>query len=95
MWSWKGTADQTASKEQERQRFGPKPFIRTGEGEGGPRMEEAKDGHVTRRVEGGVKVDDNRNVRLLGACRVQIRKLVPESPFGLLDIEETTSGATD
>eukprot|EP00061_Rhincodon_typus_P009959 g33856.t1 len=59
-------------------------------------VEEANDEHVIRGVGGGIKMDDNRKVRLVGTCRAEMPcKLVPESAFGLLDIEETTSGATD
>eukprot|EP00061_Rhincodon_typus_P012099 g37603.t1 len=59
-------------------------------------VEEAKDGHVAKGVEAGVKVDGNQKVGLVGACRAQLlHELVPESAFGLPVIEETTSRATD
>eukprot|EP00061_Rhincodon_typus_P009881 g33711.t1 len=59
-------------------------------------MEEAEDGHVVWGLGGGVKVDGNQKVGLVGACGVQVvRKQVPESAFGLLDIEKTTLGAMD
>eukprot|EP00061_Rhincodon_typus_P000304 g11241.t1 len=57
--------------------------------------EETKDGHVTRGVGGGIKMDENRKIRLVGVCRVQIlHKLVPESAFGLPDIEDTIRSYT-
>eukprot|EP00061_Rhincodon_typus_P006831 g27875.t1 len=45
---------------------------------------------------GGVKVDGNWKAGLVGACRAQVlREPVTESAFGLPDVEEITSGATD
>eukprot|EP00061_Rhincodon_typus_P012347 g38025.t1 len=59
-------------------------------------LEEAKDGHFTRRVGGGIKMDGNQKVRLVGVCRAQMPcELVPTSASGLPNIEETTSGELD
>eukprot|EP00061_Rhincodon_typus_P017844 g46732.t1 len=59
-------------------------------------VEQVKVGHAVRDVGGGFKMDGNWKVRLVDACRVQmVRELIPETAFGLPDIEETTAGAMD
>eukprot|EP00061_Rhincodon_typus_P017171 g45746.t1 len=59
-------------------------------------VEEAKDGHVVREVEGGIKKDGNRKILLFDMCRAQVLcEPFPKSAFGLPNIGETTSGATD
>eukprot|EP00061_Rhincodon_typus_P007956 g30142.t1 len=59
-------------------------------------LEEAQDGHVIKRVGGGVKMVSDRKVLSIIAYRAQmLHKIVPESVLGLIDAEETTSGATD
>eukprot|EP00061_Rhincodon_typus_P003112 g19308.t1 len=57
---------------------------------------EAQDGHVTQRVGGGVEMVRDRKVLSFVTNRVQVLyKTVSKPPFGLIDVEEATSRATD
>eukprot|EP00061_Rhincodon_typus_P016148 g44207.t1 len=79
VWSWRNTADQAVSEKQESQP-----------------LEEAQDGHVTQGVGGVVKMVGNRKELLIIVYGAQVLcKSVTESTFGLTDVEEATSGATD
>eukprot|EP00061_Rhincodon_typus_P002446 g17594.t1 len=61
------------------------------------KLEEAQDGHVTKRVEGGgVEMVCDWKVLSCVANRAQVRyKAVSEPPLGLTDVEEATSEAAD
>eukprot|EP00061_Rhincodon_typus_P013438 g39815.t1 len=59
-------------------------------------LKEAQDGHVIKGVGRGVKIVGSRKVLLITEYGVQmLHKLVTDSAFGLTDVVETTSGATD
>eukprot|EP00061_Rhincodon_typus_P017553 g46291.t1 len=59
-------------------------------------MEEAQDGHATKGVGGGHKMVSNRKALLIIAYGAQVLcKSVTKSTFGLTDVQEATSGATD
>eukprot|EP00061_Rhincodon_typus_P018941 g48335.t1 len=59
-------------------------------------VEETKDGHITRGEREGIKMDSNKKIGLVGACRMQmVREPVPQSAFGLPVLEETTLGTRD
>eukprot|EP00061_Rhincodon_typus_P006511 g27223.t1 len=59
-------------------------------------LEEAQNGHVTQGMGGIVKMVGNWKVLSFVAYRAQmLYKAVSESPLGLTDIEEATSGAAE
>eukprot|EP00061_Rhincodon_typus_P017139 g45702.t1 len=59
-------------------------------------LEEAQDGHVAKGVGGGIEMAGNRKMLLITEYRVQmLHELVTKSAFGLNNVEEISSGATD
>eukprot|EP00061_Rhincodon_typus_P017874 g46785.t1 len=106
MWSWKSQLVRQHLGSRKVNALGRNPS--SGLGRGSPEInrgrevglervvEEAKDEHITTGARGGVKVDGNRKVGLVDACRAQMLcKLVMSHVFGHPDIQETTSGGTD
>eukprot|EP00061_Rhincodon_typus_P003036 g19126.t1 len=59
-------------------------------------LEAAQDGHVTQGVGGGAEMVPDRKVLSFVMNPAQVLyKAVPESPLGLTDVEEATSGIAD
>eukprot|EP00061_Rhincodon_typus_P014279 g41208.t1 len=59
-------------------------------------LEEAQDGHVIQGVGEGVEIVRDWKLLSFVTSRAQVLyKVVSESPLGLTDVEEATSGAAD
>eukprot|EP00061_Rhincodon_typus_P007722 g29707.t1 len=59
-------------------------------------LEEDQDGHITQGVSGGVKMVRDWKVLSFVAHRApMVYKMVSESPLGLTDVQEATSGAVN
>eukprot|EP00061_Rhincodon_typus_P017761 g46607.t1 len=84
MCRWKCTAGQTASEEQESQRFGPKPFVRTREVEGSPEINDGdgaggKVGH--QKEQRDLEMFIHRSLKLAGDVNGILKKA-----YGMLTI---------